>query len=94
MVIQSGWDNFLFAPFLWIPGAYVAKGVVFQSNELVTLWNDLKEKHLLQRYWSVWFPAQMITFSVVPLHLRVPFMAAIGFLWFLLLTKLAYRKQQ
>lgn len=47
---------------------------------------DVRENDLLYKYWLIWFPAQSISFSVVPDHLRVAFMASISFFWFILFS--------
>ena len=31
--------------------------------------------------WKLWVPAQLINFSVVPVHMRVPFAAGVSFVW-------------
>lgn len=36
--------------------------------------------------WSIWIPAQLINFSVVPLHLRVPYVAGVAFGWTIVLS--------
>lgn len=47
---------------------------------------DVKDNDLLWKYWTIWFPAQSVSFSVVPDHLRVAFMASISFFWFILFS--------
>jgi len=47
---------------------------------------DVRENGLLKKYWSLWLPAQMITFSpLVPTHFRSACTAAISFGWLLIL---------
>ena len=56
---------------------------------LLNYWDDIKKEGLLIKYWSLWVPAQMITFSqLIPRHLRSPTMAAISFCWLLILMNL------
>ncbi|KAG7352447.1 Mpv17 / PMP22 family protein [Nitzschia inconspicua] len=43
--------------------------------------NHVLTKHLLWKYWAIWGPAQTINFSLVPLHLRVIFVAFVSFFW-------------
>ena len=31
--------------------------------------------------WKLWVPAQLVNFSVVPVHLRVPYAAGVSFVW-------------
>lgn len=44
------------------------------------MWENLKA------LWAVWVPSQLINFSVVPLHLRVPFVAFVSFTWCVILS--------
>jgi hypothetical protein len=44
---------------------------------------------LLTKYWSIWLPVQCLTFSVVPAQYRVVFVAAISFLWVILLSAIS-----
>merc|ERR1712048_921309 len=46
-------------------------GQTYKSN----VKNDLK------CYWSLWCPAQFVTFYVMPKHLRLPFIATLSFFW-------------
>lgn len=38
--------------------------------------------------WKLWVPCQAINFSIVPLHLRVPFAAGVSFVWSCVLSAL------
>ena len=38
--------------------------------------------------WKLWVPAQLINFSVVPVHMRVPFAAGVSFVWSCVLSAL------
>lgn len=50
---------------------------------------DVRENNLLWQYWAIWFPAQSVSFSVIPDHLRVAFMASISFFWFILFSSVS-----
>ena len=113
MLVQTCFDNFICAPLLWLPPAYIIKSLFFptarytsvrtgefkpraiRTNLIVGLqnyWSDVRTKGLLWKYWSIWLPAQMITFSSwVPTHFRSPMTAGISFLWLLVLMNLADR---
>mmetsp|Transcript_9898 Transcript_9898/g.21361 ORF Transcript_9898/g.21361 Transcript_9898/m.21361 type:complete len:281 (-) Transcript_9898:173-1015(-) len=85
-------DNFVSAPLLWLPPAYIIKSLLYDSpvqEGLLSYYEDVKYKNLLTKYWTIWVPAQSISFTVVPDHLRVVFMAAISFFWFILLSTLS-----
>mmetsp|Transcript_25746 Transcript_25746/g.55773 ORF Transcript_25746/g.55773 Transcript_25746/m.55773 type:complete len:330 (+) Transcript_25746:320-1309(+) len=55
---------------------------------------DCCSKGLLIKYWAVWCPVQTLTFSVVPEHLRVAFMAAVSFFWFVILSTVSADGQE
>lgn len=90
-------DNLIAAPIMWLPPAYFIKAWVYGSDDddsgkgilaegLEKYLVDVKENNLLWQYWAIWFPAQTVSFSVVPDHLRVAFMASISFFWFILFS--------
>ncbi len=87
-------DNLIAAPLMWLPPAYFIKAWVYGTDEnkgilsegLEKYLVDVKENNLLGKYWAIWFPAQSVSFSVVPDHLRVAFMASISFFWFILFS--------
>lgn len=85
-------DDFVSAPFLWLPPAYLIKAMVYDysmKEGMQRYWKDITENALLLRYWSIWVPAQTVSFSVVPDHMRVAFMACISFFWFILFSSVA-----
>lgn len=82
-------DNFVSAPLLWLPPAYLIKAVVYDyslGEGLQKYADDVMKNGLLQKYWTIWLPAQSISFTVVPDHLRVAFMASVSFFWFILFS--------
>mmetsp|Transcript_21647 Transcript_21647/g.51134 ORF Transcript_21647/g.51134 Transcript_21647/m.51134 type:complete len:434 (-) Transcript_21647:115-1416(-) len=85
-------DNFISAPFMWLPPAYLIKAVLYDyslGEGLEKYWRDIRDEGLLQKYWTIWVPAQTVSFSVVPDHLRVAFMASISFFWFILFSSVS-----
>lgn len=82
-------DNFVSGPLVWLPPAYLIKAVVYDYSlreGLKKYKDDVTKNGLLQKYWAVWLPAQSISFTVVPDHLRVAFMASVSFFWFILFS--------
>lgn len=82
-------DNMVTAPLLWLPPVYCVKAILYgQSLEsgIQKYCNDVKQNGLLKQYWTVWFPAQLFNFSLVPAHLRIAFMAAVSFFWMIILS--------
>jgi protein Mpv17 len=88
-------DCFVSAPLMWLPPAYLIKALVSgypMQEGLEKYVTDIQTNGLLWRYWSVWLPAQSISFSVVPDHLRVAFMAFISFFWFIMFSTLSSKE--
>jgi protein Mpv17 len=81
-------DVFISAPFLWLPPAYLVKAVIYDysfKEGLEKYWSDI-QNGLLLKYWALWLPALSFSFSTVPDHLRVAFMAFISFFWFIIFS--------
>jgi protein Mpv17 len=91
--MEVGMDMAVIGPFLCLPIAYMVKTAF--TDEL-TVENvklglekyveDVKFRGLLFKYWAVWIPAQSLTFSVIPEHFRILFVAAISFFWMFILS--------
>lgn len=91
-------DNFIFGPLLCLPIAYVFKGCFASDQELSIdslrsgldkYREDVFERNLLKTYWMIWMPVQFLTFSVIPPHFRVVFVALVSFFWFFLLSTIS-----
>ncbi|VEU33840.1 unnamed protein product [Pseudo-nitzschia multistriata] len=102
IVKEVCFDNLIVAPTMWLPPAYFIKACVYSASSdedsgpggifregLEKYLADVRDNQLLQKYWSIWFPAHSISFSVVPDHLRVAFMASISFFWFILFSSVS-----
>lgn len=81
-------DNFISAPLLWLPPAYFIKAIMFgfPVQEGLERYKTDIEEGLLTKYWTMWLPAQTFSFSVVPDHLRIVWMAMVSFVWFIILS--------
>lgn len=82
-------DQAIHHPVLYFPAFYLLRGAMegrTASSSLSKCRKDMWDnvKHL----WTIWVPAQLINFSLVPIHLRVPFVAAVSFLWCVVLSAL------
>jgi len=85
-------DLLLHIPFIYFPIFYCMKEVM-QTNKLnkevmataFTKWRKNLEEDV-KACWGMWAPIQAITFSVVPLHLRVPFVSVVNFCWTVILS--------
>jgi len=68
-------DNFIFSPCIFLPSFYVAKEVLMNSSS--TPRAGLERYHsefyaAVTQTVAIWVPAHLITFSMVPMHLRCP----------------------
>lgn len=90
-------DSLCITPFLCIPVAYVVKSVIFQYSfgEAMSRYkDDVTNNGLLVKYWSLWSPVQCLTFSVVPQHLRIVWIAFISFFWLIIFSSIAAKGQK
>ncbi len=93
-VKKVSFDMMVITPFLCLPIAYIIKAVIFGQTlrDGVTKYvHDIKENKLLKKYWSLWTPVQLMTFSIVPEHLRITFIACVSFFWLILLSSISAR---
>ncbi|GLC55817.1 hypothetical protein PLESTB_001032000 [Pleodorina starrii] len=75
-------DQCIHHPILYFPSFYTLKGLV-EGRPISDSMADYRE-HLwdnCKALWMIWVPAQMVNFTVVPLHLRIPFVAGVSFAW-------------
>lgn len=82
-------DNFFLSPLVTFPLAYQAKSLIYGdtiSHGIKRYVNDVKDKGLLLKAWALWIPVQCLTFSVIPEHLQIVFIAAVSFFWLILLS--------
>jgi len=93
VAVKVLFDQLVLTPFLCLPIAYLVKAAVFQyplQEGLDKYVMDAK-KDLLWKYWAIWTPTQCLTFSVVPEHLRIPFIAMVSFFWLIILSNITSR---
>ena len=88
---QVAMDGLVHAPFMYFPAFYACKEVVETRGApgsvgtgltrwRTNLWDDMVE------YWKIWSPAQMVNFTLLPSHMRIPFIAAVSLFWTVLLS--------
>jgi len=87
-------DITFFGPLISLPMSFIIKSVVYGSSDplndgLKKYQSDILEKDLLFRYWGLWGPVNCLTFSVVPPHLRIAFVASVSFFWMICLSTLS-----
>ena len=84
MVIQT--------PILTLPIAYYSKALLVGnsfSQAMAHYVDDVKNRGLLFKFWGLWTPVQCLTFSVIPEHFRVSFIALVSFFWVIILSSLS-----
>ena len=94
---KVSFDMFVVSPFVCLPVAYLVKSVIFQytvGEALSRYKDDVMKNGLLVKYWSLWGPVQCLTFGVVPVHLRIAFIAVISFFWLIIFSSVAAKGQK
>lgn len=84
-------DMGLISPLLCIPAAYVIKGSLIGNSFQQSLANyvdDVLHQGVVFKNWMIFVPVQCITFSIIPEHFRVSFVACISFFWMILLSSI------
>lgn len=79
---------------LTLPVAYLSKAIIYQYSfkEAIRRYlDDIRNHGLLIKYFSLWGPVQCLTFSIVPEHFRVTFIALVSFFWLIILSSIASR---
>lgn len=61
-------------PFCYFPVFYLTKGAV-EGRPLSSTWQKYKDElwENCKALWTIWVPAQMVNFALVPRHLRIPY---------------------
>jgi protein Mpv17 len=75
-----------------LPIAYISKAIIFRyglGEAFRRYLDDIKNHGLLKKYFALWGPVQCLTFSIVPEHFRVTFIAAVSFFWLIILSSIA-----
>ena len=89
-------DLFVQTIFLTLPIAYLSKALIFRysAKEAFRRYvDDIRNHGLLTKYFALWGPVQCLTFSIVPEHFRVTFIAAVSFFWLIILSSIASKKR-
>lgn len=92
VVAKVCFDMLVVQPFLSLPIAYLIKAPIFGhsvGDALGQYRTDVAEKGLLKTCWKVWAPTQVVSFAIVPAHLRITFMACVSFFWIILFSTIS-----
>lgn len=82
MLTQVILDQFVHHPLLYFPTFYCLKEVVKGNPPQAGL--DLYAKNYqedLIALWKLWVPSTIINFSIMPMHLRIPWVASTSLIW-------------
>jgi Mpv17 / PMP22 family len=85
-------DLFFQTILLTLPMAYLSKALIFRHSvkEAFRRYvDDIRNHGLLTKYFTLWGPVQCITFSIIPEHFRVTFIAGVSFFWLIILSSIA-----
>lgn len=85
-------DMCIQTPLLTLPIAYYSKALLAKSTfkeAMAHYVDDVKNRGLLFKFWALWTPVQCLTFSVIPEHFRVSFIAFVSFFWVIILSSLS-----
>lgn len=83
-------DQLVYHPLCYFPVFYTCKEVIQSSNPASNPVETVRNAMAayvpnalddLKALWSIFVPVSIIQFSVMPMHLRVPFTATAGFVW-------------
>ena len=92
---QVALDMTVLTPFVCLPISYMMRAAVADESLLDGLRkyaSHVQYEGLLQRYWSIWAPVQVLTFGFLPHHLRIPFVAFVSFFWLMILSSLSKKE--
>lgn len=82
---------------LTLPIAYLTKAAIFRYSAgegLRRYWEDITTHGLLKKYFLLWGPTQCLTFSIIPEHYRVTFVAFISFFWIIILSSISAKPRK
>mmetsp|Transcript_15348 Transcript_15348/g.21378 ORF Transcript_15348/g.21378 Transcript_15348/m.21378 type:complete len:276 (-) Transcript_15348:217-1044(-) len=82
-------DMLISSLLIYLPAIYFVKALFFgdtMKSAAKTYLDDIRNKALLTTYWKIWVPVQCVTFSIIPDHLKVFFIACVSFFWVMILS--------
>lgn len=79
-ILSAACDNFVNSPFIMFPLLYVLKSGGQVKEALMKYKQEAWEA--CQTSWKIWIPAHCVTFSLIPYHLRLPYVSCVSFVFF------------
>mmetsp|Transcript_10444 Transcript_10444/g.17283 ORF Transcript_10444/g.17283 Transcript_10444/m.17283 type:complete len:261 (-) Transcript_10444:152-934(-) len=95
ILAKLAFNQLVLAPFVTLPVAYIAKGIVFGTflhqpgAVLNEYWHDVRYNGLLTTFWKLWTPMNFVMFAIIPPAWRITFSACISFIWTIILSRIA-----
>lgn len=86
-IILTFLDLGIHTPIMYYPSFYMIKGYLEKQsvNDIIKTYNENIKNDMIA-IWKVWFPAQMVNFTFIPIHLRMPFITSVSFGWTMILS--------
>jgi hypothetical protein len=80
-------DLGIHTPLMYYPSFYAIKGYLDNKSmyDSLTMYQSNFKTDLLS-IWQLWIPAQMINFTFIPIHLRMPYITCVSFAWTMILS--------
>jgi len=92
VLIKVAFDCLVQTTLVTLPVAYLAKAVIYRYSFREAMQRyvaDIRKQGLLKKYFSLWAPVNCLTFSVVPEHYRVTWIACVSFFWLMVLSAIS-----
>jgi len=89
LIGQTFLDQCVHHPFMYFPAFYMTKEIVMsESPDIMKVLNEYRNnmKEDLLALWKIWVPATLFNFAFMPMHLRIPCVAATSLLWTCILS--------
>ena len=80
-------DLGIHTPFVYFPAFYTIKCVAEDKkiDDLKIMYKTNIHNDLIA-IWKIWIPAQIVNFMCLPLHLRMPYITCVSFVWTMMLS--------
>eukprot|EP00798_Chlamydomonas_sp_ICE-L_P016038 gene16038-22176_t len=85
--VLTFFDQCIHHPLMYFPCFYALQGTIEGRPLLESVKRSQDDMWVnLQALWKVWVPCQLVNFAIVPIHLRVPYVAAVSAIWCVVLS--------
>ena len=89
--MKVAFNLFVQTTLVTLPIAYMTKSLIYRysvQEAFRRYVDDIKNHGLLKKYFILWGPVQCMTFSIVPEHYRITFIAVVSFFWMIILSSI------